>query len=68
MELTCCHGNHNDIITNLEVLPNNRVTKMLIVYPHDQISFFITFYDFIYSTAMKNLDCVAGIIGEEEEE
>ena len=64
MKLTCCHGNHNDIITNLKVLPNNRVTKTLIVY----LQFFITFYDFINSTAMKNLDCVAGINNREEEE
>ena len=40
MEPTCIHGDRSDVRTSLEVLPNNRATKIIIVRLHDQIDFY----------------------------
>ena len=40
MEPSCIHGDHSDVRTSLEVLPNNRATKIIIVRLHDQIHFY----------------------------
>ena len=54
MELNCRKGNRYDVRTSLKVLTNKRLTKMFIVYPHDQIEFSVTFHLFTNTTTMKN--------------
>ena len=43
MNLWCCHGNSSEVKTGLKVLPDKRVVKIFIVYPHGQKYFFVIF-------------------------
>ena len=54
MELTCCYGNYDDVRTSFKVLPNNCVTNVFIVCPHDQLQFFVIFHHLTSTTTMKN--------------
>ena len=53
MELTCCHGNRDDVRIIQKYCPKNRVTKLFIVCPHDQIQFFVMFHNVTNTTTMK---------------
>ena len=46
MELTRCYGNYNDARTSFKVLPNNCVTNVFIVCPHDLLHFFCNLSSF----------------------
>ena len=54
MDLACCHGNRNDVVSTLKVLLNNRVEKISIVCLHYEISFFGIFHRFTNTLATKN--------------
>ena len=54
MDLACSHGSQYDVISALEVLPNNGVTKIFIVCLHYEMSFFDIVYRFTNTIATKN--------------
>ena len=54
MDLACCRGNRYDVMSALKVLPNNRVAKIFIVYPHYELSFFGIFRRFTNTIATTN--------------